>query len=94
MEECDGSVQAVTHRVLLSLHPSARVELGYLLSDHTRSTCSLDIAPYVQAGQQFRFVKLTDAKAGKSNDSEWPGADVNAVGAIHTLAVRREGTTE
>jgi OOP family OmpA-OmpF porin len=51
------------------------------------STCSVDIAPFVEPGQRFRFVKLTDAKAGKSNDSEWPGADVNAVGAINTLSI-------
>ncbi len=49
------------------------------------ATCDVDIAPLVEAGQRFRFVRLTDAKAGKSNDSEWPGADVNAVGAINTL---------
>jgi hypothetical protein len=49
------------------------------------ATCTIDIAPYVEPGQRFRFVKLMDAKAGKSNDSEWPGADINAVGAIHTL---------
>jgi hypothetical protein len=58
------------------------------------STCSVDIAAFVQAGQQFRFIKLTDAKAGKSNDSEWPGADVNAVGAINTLSVSEADPTE
>ena len=49
------------------------------------ATCTIDIAPYVEPGQRFRFVKLMDAAAGKSNDSEWPGADINAVGAINTL---------
>ena len=49
------------------------------------STCVADIAPFVKPGQRFRFVKLADAEAGKSNDSEWPGADVDAVGAIGTL---------
>ncbi len=57
------------------------------------ATCSVDVAPFVGAGQRFRFVKLTDAKAGKSNDSEWPGADVNAVGAIHTLPTPPAETT-
>jgi hypothetical protein len=50
------------------------------------ATCTVDIAPYVESGQRFRFVRLTDAEAGKSNDSEWPGADINAVGAINTSA--------
>jgi OOP family OmpA-OmpF porin len=58
------------------------------------STCSVDIAPFVEPGQRFRFVKLTDAKAGKSNDSEWPGADVNAVGAINTLSILPAETTQ
>ncbi len=57
------------------------------------STCALDIGPFVKPGQRFRFVKLTDAKVGKSNDSEWPGADVDAVGAINTVSVLpAEGT--
>jgi hypothetical protein len=57
------------------------------------STCTVDIAPFVKPGQCFGFVKLTDAKAGKSNDSDWPGADINAVGAINTLPLLpAEGT--
>jgi OOP family OmpA-OmpF porin len=58
------------------------------------STCTIDIAPFVKPGQHFRYVKLTDAKAGKSNDSEWPGADVDAVGAINTLLILPAQTTE
>ena len=58
------------------------------------STCSVDVAPFVEPGQRFRFIKLTDAKAGKSNDSDWPGADVNAVGAINTLPILPAETTE
>jgi hypothetical protein len=58
------------------------------------ATCSVDIAPFVQPGQQFRFIMLTDARAGKSNDSEWPGADVNAVGAINTLPIPLANTTD
>ena len=58
------------------------------------STCAADIAPFVEPGQRFRFVKLTDAKAGKSNDSEWPGADINAVGAINTSPILPAETTK
>ncbi len=46
---------------------------------------TLDIHRYVKPGQQFRFVRITDAKAGLSNNSDWPGADIDAVGAINTL---------
>jgi hypothetical protein len=41
-------------------------------------------------GQRFRFIKLTDAQAAKSNGSDWPGADIDAVGAINTLPVSGE----
>ena len=58
------------------------------------ATCSIDIAPVVEPGQHFRFIKLTDAKAGKSNDSEWPGADVDAVGAINTSSSLPAETTQ
>lgn len=58
------------------------------------ATCAVDIAPFVEPGQRFRFLKLTDAKAGKSNDSEWPGADINAIGAINTLPILPAETTK
>ena len=54
------------------------------------ATCTLDIAPFVEAGQRFRFIKLSDAQAAKSNDSDWPGADIDAVGAINTLPLSGE----
>jgi hypothetical protein len=58
------------------------------------STCSVDIASFAEPGQRFRFIRLTDAKAGKSNDSEWPGADVDAVGAINTSSILPAETTQ
>jgi OOP family OmpA-OmpF porin len=68
---------------------------GFIEVGHVEgSTCSVDIAPFVETGQRFRFIKLTDAKAGKSNDSEWPGADVDAVGAINTSPSLPAETTQ
>jgi hypothetical protein len=58
------------------------------------ATCAIDIAPFVEPGQRFRFIRLTDAKAGKSNNSEWPGADIDAVGAINTAPIPPAETTE
>jgi hypothetical protein len=46
------------------------------------ATSKLDIGPVIKAGEKFRFVKLTDAKAGLSNKTKWPGADIDAVGCI------------
>src|SRR5262249_51616106 len=52
------------------------------------ATSTLDIGAFVNPEDRFRFVRLTDAKAGLSNDSAWPGADIDAVGAINTIPVR------
>ncbi len=41
----------------------------------------VDIGDSTQAGDIFRYIKLIDAKT-KSNDSKWPGADIDAVAAI------------
>lgn len=48
---------------------------------------TLDIAKFVRPEQKYRFVKLIDAKGGRSNDSEQAGADIDAVGAINSLPV-------
>jgi outer membrane protein OmpA-like peptidoglycan-associated protein len=40
----------------------------------------VDIASYVKAGDVFHYVRLTDLKSGCSG--RWPGADIDAVGAI------------
>lgn len=40
----------------------------------------LDIASFVQPSDVFRYVKLIDAKQLKSGN--WPGADIDAIGAI------------
>jgi len=46
-----------------------------------RST--LDLASTAKAGDRFRFVRVRDAEAGLSKDTAWPGADLDAVGALH-----------
>lgn len=40
----------------------------------------VDIAPYVNAGDAFRFVKLVDLRQACSGKT--PGADIDAIGAI------------
>jgi outer membrane protein OmpA-like peptidoglycan-associated protein len=40
----------------------------------------VDIHPFVKPGQSFHLVRLTDLKTECSG--EWPGADIDAVGAI------------
>lgn len=41
----------------------------------------IDLAPYVQGGTDFRYVKLVDLMSG-CGSGETPGADIDAVGAI------------
>jgi hypothetical protein len=36
-------------------------------------------------------VRLVDAKGGKSYRSNWPGADIDAMGAIHSAPRTRVG---
>ena len=43
-------------------------------------TAAVDIANFVQPGDSFTYVRLTDLK--KDCGGEWPGADIDAVGAI------------
>lgn len=40
----------------------------------------VDIAPYVSSGDAFRFVRLVDLE--QKCGGKWPGADIDAVGAI------------
>lgn len=46
------------------------------------STASIDIAEFVQPGDSFRFVRLTDLEQDCHN--RWPGADIAAVAAVGT----------
>ncbi len=44
---------------------------------------SVDIKPFVKRGQIFQYVRLTDLK--EDCGSKWPGADIDAVGAIGSI---------
>lgn len=52
------------------------------------SNSTIDLAPYVKPGDCFRFVRITDAKSGRAIKSDWPGADIDAVGAVHVVRAR------
>ena len=52
------------------------IEIGKIEGGRT----DVDIHPFVKPGQTFHFVRLTDLKTECSGD--WPGADIDAVGAI------------
>ena len=43
-------------------------------------TADVDIAKHVKAGESFTYVRLTDLK--EDCGGEWPGADIDAVGAF------------
>ncbi|ABD55703.1 OmpA family protein [Jannaschia sp. CCS1] len=44
------------------------------------ATAQIDIAPHIQPGETFQFVRLTDG--GLQCSGRFPGADIDAVGAI------------
>lgn len=48
---------------------------------------SVDIGPFVGPDRRFRFVKVIDARGPESKNSEWKGADIDAVGALNSLPV-------
>ena len=48
-------------------------------------TAAIDIGPHVKAADIFRYVRLTDLKS--DCDSAYPGADIDAVGAIGASAL-------
>ncbi len=55
------------------------VEIGAI----SGGKASVDIHGFVQTGQLFHFVRLTDLKSGCGGS--WPGADIDAVGAIGSV---------
>ncbi len=52
------------------------VEIGKI----SGGRADIDISPFIQPGETFHFVRLTDLKT--ECGSAWPGADIDAVGAI------------
>jgi OmpA-OmpF porin, OOP family len=69
--------------VAISEDAATWIDIGQVKgSDYT-----IDISSRVKPNQQFRYVRLTDAKAGMSNGL-WAGADLDAVGAINTIEVK------
>ena len=62
--------------VEISLDAKSWVDVGRLGG----GTAALDIAKFVKPGEAFHFVRITDLKSACSG--RWPGADIDAVGAI------------
>jgi len=45
----------------------------------------LDLRERVQPGNRFRFVRLVDLGTVNAAKNRWPGADIDAVGAMHAV---------
>ncbi|MCW8861984.1 MAG: VWA domain-containing protein [Rhodospirillales bacterium] len=52
-------------------------------------TADVDIEAFVKPGERFHYVRLTDTGNCGGN---WPGADIDAVGAIGAVKLGREGS--
>jgi hypothetical protein len=48
----------------------------------------LDLRAWVRPGDRFRFVRLVDMGTISPKKNQWPGADIDAVGALHAVKSR------
>lgn len=53
----------------------------------------IDIGPFANPGDTFRYVRLVDALSG-GMEPPFAGADIDAIGAIGTRAVPEPGSAE
>jgi len=49
----------------------------------------IDLAPFVNPTDRFRYVRLIDAKSQRVARNRWPGADIDAIGALHSVPIRQ-----
>jgi hypothetical protein len=46
---------------------------------------TLDLAAHARPGDRFRYVRLVDLGKVSAANNKWPGADIDAVGALHAV---------
>ena len=63
-------------RLAISVDGIRWVEVGEIAG----GTAAVDISKAANKDQRYRYVRLTDMKSGCTG--EWPGADIDSVGAI------------
>jgi outer membrane protein OmpA-like peptidoglycan-associated protein len=66
-------------RLAISEDGTSWVEIGEI----SGGRADVDIQGFIKPGQIFHFVRLTDLKSGCGGS--WPGADIDAVGAIGSI---------
>jgi len=81
--EVGPSVEAT--EVFISTDGQEWIDLGRIEGSDTMR--GIDINEKVSPGQEFHFVKLCDYPDGETSPSPAPGPDIDAVGAIGTIAV-------
>ena len=47
---------------------------------------TLDLRAWAQPGDRFRYVRLVDLGTVSAAKNHWPGADIDAVGALHAVS--------
>lgn len=77
--EIGGVVESF--QVEISKDGSSWIDLGIVTGQPT----GIDIKPHVNAGDIFRFVRVTDS-GNNSTGSPYAGADIDAIGAIGSIA--------
>jgi len=71
-----------TWSISISQDNSNWIDLPPLPPEAYRSIMLVDIDDLAPAGEEFRFLRLTDSSSGKGHPG-WPGADIKAIAAIH-----------
>lgn len=52
-------------------------------------SCCIDISPHVAPGEAFHYVRLRDIPHQGGESEAWPGADIDAVGAMRAASAER-----
>jgi Mg-chelatase subunit ChlD len=82
--EIGGDVEPT--RLWISKDGQTWIDIGRIKG----ATAAIDIKKFVQPGDRFRYVRLTDLKSHCA--ANWGGADIDAVGAIGTEAAKAPPT--
>lgn len=64
---------------------SADAKTWITVGEAAGGSCSIDIGPHVEPGETFRYVRIRDISNQGGESEAWPGADIDAVGALGSV---------
>ena len=66
----------------MSVEISADGKTWVRVGEAPGGACAIDIGPYVEPGEAFRYVRIHDIAFQGAESDAWPGADIDAVGVL------------